>query len=133
MVADEQKCGIDQLERQMGKTMRQAWRRREIAQASDAATQMRPWFYENYVRHRAFGIDRGVAALLSNHPMTPDEERRASWHLMRDLCWRLRHGSDYPRLSASARHTIRVAIRAELRRIAVRSEHSLAKRSQAAE
>jgi hypothetical protein len=133
MAADEPKCIIEQSERRVHDAMRQAWRQREIAQACDAATQMRPWFYENYVRRPAVGIDRRVEALLANHPMTPAEERRASWHLMRDLCWRLRHGSEYPRLSASARHTIRVAIRAELRRIAIRSERSLAGQRQAAE
>ncbi len=118
----ETHCAIDDSVSRIGRVMRQAWRQREMIQADNAATQIRPWFYENYVRHRAAGIDCGVAALLANQSMELTEERRASWQLMRDLCWRLRHGSEFPRLSATQIHTIRVAIRSELRRLALRSQ-----------
>jgi hypothetical protein len=122
MVEADARDVIDDSVGRISRAMRHAWRQREIAQADNAATQMRPWFYENYVRHRAAGIDRGVAALLANQSMAWAEERRASWQLMRDLCWRLRHGSEFPRLSATQSHTIRVAIRAELRRLVLSAQ-----------
>jgi hypothetical protein len=90
--------------------------------ARNAATQVRPWFYENFVRRQGRGIELLMLALIENKQMSIVLETIAARQLIADMKWRLLHQprTGFGYLTERSAENIRVAILAERLRIGAR-------------